>query len=541
MRGDNHLLAVGRDLIGRAAGEDLRFLPLVEVEHVDGRPLARAAAAVVEAAANRREVPVVRGGHGQHADALHEAVGVHADLRRAFLLRLLLLRLGLGALRLGDLHLVALRAERVRRVLRQRDEVDLRHVGVDRLELVLPVGRPERAGRHEVEQRAVLAERGVGDAEPAVGGRDLLLRGERVEEDPAGALLLRLGVGDPLAVGRPRVVGDLPVLRRVHLGHDLRADVHVAQALHAVRPEQLLAVGRPDGLVLVVVAVLRHLDRRALAVLRLDPDLVLAGPVRDVGDPAAVGRPLRVALVHAGGLRQVPRRAVLGGHGEHVAARAEERPAAVGRDLEVRHHLAHVDQGRPPAVEILGDGDRHLRRLLGREVEPVDVAAVLEHDGVVAERGELDVEVGEVGELLRLLRAEVVAVQVHVVGRVAIRGEVDRVALPHRDDVLRRVVRQVRRLFRGEVVQPEVVGHAAPVALPRAELAEDVVVDDLRPVGREGPEAAVREGQLLERAAVDVGEVELAEEIVPVDPPRAEEDVRRVLPAHDQVVRAHAV
>ena len=80
---------------------------------------------------------------------------------------------------------------------------------------------------------------------------------------------------------------------------------------------------------------------------------------------------------------------------------------------------------------------------------------------------------------------EVDRVQVHPV-LVAVGEEVDLVVRsPHRDDVLGWVIGQVLGLLGLEVVDPDVVGHAAAVALPGAELAEDAVVGQLLAVGRE--------------------------------------------------------
>ncbi len=245
--------------------------------------------------------------------------------------------------------------------------------------------------------------------------------------------------------------------------------------------------------------------------------------------------------MHAGRVREVARRAVLGRHGEDVAARAEEGAAAVGRDLEVRDAVADVHRRRAPAVEVLGDRDRHLLGLLAGQVESVDVAAVLEHDGRVAERGELDVVVGEARELPGLLRPEVVAVEVHPERLVTIGEEVDLVPLPHRDDVLRRVVREIGGDLRLEVVQPQVVGHPAAVTFPGAELAEHAVVDELLAVGRIGGEPAAGQRQLLERTAGHADEIELAEEVVPLGAARAEQDVRVVLPPDHEVVGPHSV
>jgi len=409
------------------------------------------------------------------------------------------------------------------------------------LELRLPVARVERPGRHEEQQLAVGAEGRLGHREPAVGGRGRLLRLERKQVNPPHVLVFGLHVGKPPAVGRPRVVVDAARRRLRHQRHRLAVHVHDVQALFPVGPRDLAAVRRPGRRELVGVTAAGQLHRRALAVLRDDPDLVFAGAVRDVGDPLAVGRPLRVALVHTWRAREVPRRAVLGRDGEDIAAGAEERAAAVRRDLVVGHAAAHVHLLGAAAVEVLGDRHRDLDRLLGGQVEAVDVAAVLEDDGVVAQRGELDVVLREVGKLPGLPRPQVVAVQVQPRRLIPVGGEVDPAALPHRDDVEGRVAGQVRRRLRLEVVEPHVVRHPAAVALPGAELAEHAVVDELGPVGRVRTKAAARQRQFFDRPAVHVREIQLPEEVVPLGAPRSEQHVAGVLPAKDDVVGTHAV
>jgi len=54
------------------------------------------------------------------------------------------------------------------------------------------------------------------------------------------------------------------------------------------------------------------------------------------------------------------------------------------------------------------------------QVEGVDVAAVLEDDVLGAERGELDVILGEIGQLAGGLGGQVVDVEVHPLGIVAV-------------------------------------------------------------------------------------------------------------------------
>ena len=101
------------------------------------------------------------------------------------------------------------------------------------------------------------------------------------------------------------------------------------------------------------------------------------------------GENLAFAFVDAGGVGQVAGDSLAGGHGEEVAAGAEESALAVGGDLELIDRLAHVDQAAASAEAIVEDADRHLLGLLGLQIEAVDPAAVLEDDRLVASDGNL--------------------------------------------------------------------------------------------------------------------------------------------------------
>ena len=125
--------------------------------------------------------------------------------------------------------------------------------------------------------------------------------------------------------------------------------------------------------------------------------------------------------------------------------------------------------------------------------------------------------------------------------RVAFRDEVDAVAVPHREDVLRAVLGEPRGLFAGEIVKPQVVRLAAAVALPGAELAEHAVVDHLLAVRREGAPSAPRQRQHLRHAARELRQGELALEGVPLGAPRPVHHRPAVAPRHHDVVRPHAV
>ena len=185
--------------------------------------------------------------------------------------------------------------------------------------------------------------------------------------------------------------------------------------------------------------------------------------------------------------------------------------------------------------------DRHLDRLLRRQIEAVNESAVLENDRRVAQRGELDVIFVEVRKLARGLRFRVQDEEVHPLVGGAVGEEVDPVAVPHRIHVLGRVIGEVRGGLVGEIVEPDLVGHAAAVPLPGAELAEDAVIGQLLAVGRVGAPAATRQRKLLGHAAVDRNGVELAQEVVERRTARAEDNRLVVARGHHDIVRTHAV
>ena len=180
----------------------------------------------------------------------------------------------------------------------------------------------------------------------------------------------------------------------------------------------------------------------------------------------------------------------------------------------------------------------HLLGVLRGWVEAVDVAAVLEDDQPAVGGGELDVVVLEVGHLLRLLRAGVVNEDVH--RAVAVGEEVDFVAHPHGEDILGVVVGHVFDRLLVRIVDPDVVGHAAFVVLPGAELAHDTIVSQAPAVGCIAAKAAFGQGDHFGESAVAADGVESAAEAVA--DAVAVDDARAVCgPRHDDVVRPHAV
>ena len=184
-----------------------------------------------------------------------------------------------------------------------------------------------------------------------------------------------------------------------------------------------------------------------------------------------------------------------------------------------------------------GESDVDFARLACGGVEGIDVAAFLKHDGVAVGRGELDVEVGEVGHFLGFACEGVVGEEIH--GHIAVGDEENLVADPHRGDVLGGIGGDVGHGAFCGVVDPDVVGHSATIIFPGAEFAHHAVVGHALSVGRERAEASFGQRYAGGHGAVCGGFPELAVESVA---DAVSVDNRAVgRPAHGDVVGAHAV
>ena len=389
----------------------------------------------------------------------------------------------------------------------------------------------------EDEVAAVSAEDGISGVVPAVGDGVLLFVGNAIDVDDVVLVIGHAGVGQPAAVGREGDVGRLLARILHHLGHGLRSHVDEADAVLAVGVDDPTAVRTPREVADIRVVVFRQLNRVA-TLGGLHPQLRFAGGVGDVSDVFAVGRPGAAAVVCAGRTGEVFRHALLYGQVEDFAAGRGHDPFAVRREASAAQVLAAVLDGTAGVNIVRRQRDLHLLGPLRGRVEAVDVAAILEDDQPAVGGGELDVVVLEVGHLLRLLGRRVVDKDVH--RAVTVREEVDLVAHPHGEDVLGVVVGHVLHGFLVRVVDPDVVGHAAFVILPRAELTHHAVVSQTSAVGRVAAKAALGQGDRLGESAVTTdGEESAAEAVadaVAIDDARA---VRG--PGHDDVVRPHAV
>jgi hypothetical protein len=229
---------------------------------------------------------------------------------------------------------------------------------------------------------------------------------------------------------------------------------------------------------------------------------------------------------------------VLGREGENVAPGFNQASHACRRDVDPADGASdRLELGSGGGL-VAGDGDRDLARLVRPEIVGEEEPAVLVDDGRVAEARPLDVVFLVVGELGRLLRRQVGAVEVH--DAVPVGNEVDRVAVPHREHVHGLGRRQRLVGFPLEVPDGDGAFPAAPIALPGAELLGGVIEGEAPSVGREADQRGARQVEHLGDAAVGRNEEEpvkvgqvaraiRAEKDAPVGGPPQHHIARRVI------------
>ncbi len=202
---------------------------------------------------------------------------------------------------------------------------------------------------------------------------------------------------------------------------------------------------------------------------------------------------------------------MLGRGGEDLAPRFEQRALTAGRERPAFDAVRYVLQLGAHVRQVGRHDNLHGPRLLRGQIEHVKPAGVLEDDRVGSEAGPLHVVLGEICYLAGPLGAQLVGPDVELFVVVAVGEEVDRVFVPHGQRVGAGRVGELLRCVVHEVVEPQVAGHPAPVALPRAEFARDELKRDSRPVGTERGQFAVGQGKLLGQSASNRLLVELVE------------------------------
>ena len=230
--------------------------------------------------------------------------------------------------------------------------------------------------------------------------------------------------------------------------------------------------------------------------------------------------------------------AMLCRHVKHLATGTQNQTAAIGSKTaaaQVVTHLALLLAGKIVlAVEINGD----FLATLGRWVEHIEIAAILEDDLAAATVGELHIILGEIGHLLCSTSSGVIHKDVHAVVTVA--HEIDLVANPHGINVLSDVVSDVCHRFGLGVIDPDIIGHTALVVLPSAELTEDAVISQFGAVGIVAAETTLGQRQFLGHTAIHRGFPQFAVKAL-TDAVTVDDAASVRSPCHGDVVGTHAV
>ncbi|OQB93838.1 MAG: hypothetical protein BWX84_00419 [Verrucomicrobia bacterium ADurb.Bin118] len=246
-----------------------------------------------------------------------------------------------------------------------------------------------------------------------------------------------------------------------------------------------------------------------------------------------------MTLGHAAAPGEVADHAMFRRHGKKIAARLKHRPFPAGREGRGLQQAGDVFQPGPQRGAVGGNGDFHLPVLLRFEVQQIQPPGVLKHDVLRADTGEMHVIIREERDLPEFPLLNVGRPEVEAFVRVPIGQEIERAAMPHRNGFGRLGLREVAGLEGGEIEQPEIGIHTAPITFPSAEIHADGIVGDGLAVRRNRAELAVGHGQFLGQAPLRRHFVKLVEAVLVTGHGRGVEDVPSVrVPAHHPVGRA---
>ena len=156
----------------------------------------------------------------------------------------------------------------------------------------------------------------------------------------------------------------------------------------------------------------------------------------------------------------------------------------------------HLLQMRPQLGKIRLDIDRYGPCPPGFDIQDPDVPAQLIDDVAPALAGAPHIEILVPGELLHLTCVRVIGV--YVQNTVPVGAEVDGIVDPHGDAVGPGKIREVDLFLGGEIVEVDLLGQAALVALPGAVLPGDAVVGDLRSVRGKAAACGLVHDELLQ-------------------------------------------
>src|SRR6185437_4678137 len=303
-----------------------------------------------------------------------------------------------------------------------------------------------------------------------IGGDRLNIAGADIED----ANLVELVVGGfdegkPVAVGGPGEIAELAV-------HGLR-NASIRPGLEVVEPELLvpigmgepLTIGRRDPVGPQDVIVSGELGRPADAIARKVPEFGLAGRGGQRENGLAIGEEAGIAVTDTGLVGDLNDAAGFGRHGEEGATSCKHGAGAVRRQVdagEIVERLLDPVDAHLVEVGLESDGDEML--LAAADVEDPEVAGAGVNDAAIVERGRLDVKDVLVTELLHVLAVRRHGVE--ITDAIAVGNEVNAAIPEHRIGGGSWIVGGKRNSFLGRVEAPDALGGAALVALGVARL-----------------------------------------------------------------------
>src|SRR5579859_272757 len=519
-----------------------------------------AVAGVEQIVLGRNDAEEIVGVHGNAGDPIGEAGKVDLDVFLLFLglflfllffflrvfLFVFLFLVGVVALLgacfafLGYGHFVAFGREWVLGVLAQGEGVQ----GISAVGGVIELNEAELrikgAGADEIEVVPLGIPGGSADVEEIVGDAVRLAVGGAPDVERAKIVGIVEAVGQMAAFGGPGIIvnavagifGDGDDLFVVQ-GQDIELVLGVAKG-------DALAIGRPKGLIEHGVKAVGKFFRLAGAVLVDAVELLFAVGIGNEKYFRAVRGPLRGLVVGIRGVGEIASRAFFDGSGEDVAARDEQGALSLGAEAKAFDVVGggNVRGAHGEGVGRNGDGD--WLRLAGCYVVDIQFAAGFIHDlAFMIGAGPADIPLGAVRKLVGLFGLYIVGIEVERV--VLVRGKENLAADPHGIAMRARVIGDFFRGVGFQIEDVELLGPAAGITFPGAEVAEKRRVDDFGAVGGEVAGARLGHREGLGEATVDGNGVKAVVAKIEVLAERAEYDGFSIgCPAVDLIVIAPA-
>src|SRR5208283_206946 len=239
---------------------------------------------------------------------------------------------------------------------------------------------------------------------------------------------------------------------------------------------------------------------------------------------------------HGGTTRDIADVSFVSGNGENLAPGFENGAGSGGGDAEVLDAPGlNFGEMRPYGLNVAGNVNGHVSRLMRCQVEELDRAKLLDHDRIRPGRGGFEIEAIAVQSLADLLRPGVVGEEAD--GSIAVGEEINGVADPHRVVIVGIVAGNFGNARILQVGNPDGRGLAPVIALPRRLPLNVRHVGQVRAIRRKRSFSGDRNRELRGESTIDRYRVKLELEVAETVAPGGEQDFLAVgRPAHHVIV-----